>query len=136
MSLFKKKQKAPAAAPEPIMESTFTRASGFKGFKRFRVTVHGIEEAEANSVKMRDMDMKGAEIVFRVFRDVYKNEYAMVCINGSLVGIVYDEDQIAEIKGHAFEKVYAMFEDENVVTQKETITRPRIRLFVKYKEEA
>ena len=136
MGLFVKTRPIPPPGPKLVMESHFTRAAGFRGFKRFRVTVHGVTDAEQNSVKMRNDDLTGAAIDFKVFLDEHKTEYANVYINGNRVGIVWDPDEIYAIKNHLFSDVYAMFEDETVLGNKCTITRPRVRLFVKYVEQA
>ena len=135
MGLFnKKKPVAPPPTPKPIMEANFIRSAGFRGFKRFRVTVHGIEDAERNAVTLKDADLKDAQISFKVFLDQYRSEYADVFINGLRVGIVYDPDEIYAIKHKLFDQVYAMFENETVLVTKGTITRPRVRMFVKYIE--
>ena len=134
MNLFKKKQKpAPAAGPKLIMESTFTRSNHFRGFKRFHVTVHGVPEAEQNNEKLHDADLSGAEISFRVFSDGML-EFANAYINGALVGVIWDENQIAEIKNKRFDSVHALFDEEKIVGKTETITRPRVRFFVRYAE--
>ena len=137
MGLFGKKKKSSPAPAEPklVMESSFVRSGSFRGFKRFRLTVHGITDAEQNAEKLKDADLKNAEISFKVFLDEHKTEFANVYINGLRVGIIWDEEEIQSIKKKAFDKVYVMFEDETVIGKDETIVRPRVRLFVRYATE-
>lgn len=136
MGLFnKKKPVAPPPAPKPLAEKHFVRAANFRGFKRFRVTVHGIEAAERNAEILKDVDLKGADIFFKVFKNQYGAEYADAYINGLLVGVVYDEDEVFAIRNNLFDKVYAMYETETVLGAKKTITRPRVRFFVSYVTE-
>ncbi len=109
---------------------SFTLESHFKGFKAFPMVVHGNQEAEKNNKYFKDADMSGKTILFKD----EDPERIGIYIDNRKVGTLFDEDCIKKVRTGAFDKVYAKADTETVVEQKKTISRPRIKLFVHYKE--
>ena len=108
----------------------FILAEHFRGFKSFPMIVHGDSESEQNNKFFKDANMPGKTILF-IDEDPKR---ISIHIDGKKVGTLFDDDCIKKVRNDAFDKVYAKVETETVVEKKGTVTRPRIKLFVHYKE--
>lgn len=133
---FKKKTPPPKkpAAPRSIVfkEYTIPYSKNFRGFKRFRVVVHGNKEAEINNEKYYDKDFSDSSFIFKCFNDEYGNRMAHLLIDGQLMGSVFDPDQLFAIENGLIEKIHIEPEEEVILGNKRTETRHRIRALVKY----
>lgn len=109
---------------------SFTLESHYKGFKAFPMVVHGDQEAEKNNKHFKDTDMSGKKILF-IDEDPKR---ITIHIDGKKVGTLFDADCIKKVRNGAFDKIYAKIETETVIGKNKTVSHPRIKLFVHYKE--
>lgn len=112
----------------------FVQAGGFRGFKRYPVVVYGDKESEANNERLKDVDMRGKLITFKLVDDRSSGKpFLLVFVDGKKVGAIFDDAQVNAMTSGSIESVYAKFDAENVVDSGDIITRHRVRLFVKYR---
>lgn len=113
----------------------FIQASGFRGFKKYHMTVYGDAVAEANNERLCNAVTKGMRISFVEGKsDNYKDPFLLVFLDGQKIGAIFDVDQVEAMTNGRIEAVYVKFEAETIVGNDKTITRHRARLFVKYCE--
>lgn len=130
MFLFGKKPTKPK-----LKEYTFTLSKGFRGYKRFPISIHGHKESEKNNKALKDTDLREHKLTFKPgASDTYKEPFYQVFIDGLQVGSIFDKDQINSINYGRIEAVFARSETEAVTGNKRIINRPVMRVFVKYKE--
>lgn len=127
MSLFKRNAKV-----APAKEYAFELSSGFRGYKKFHITVYGNAEAENNNELLKDADLKHKPIVFRESQADNGKLFLQVRIDGMLVGSIFDDTQIKDMASGRITAVYAKVEPETVAGGGEIITKQRARLFVQY----
>ena len=134
--LFKKKKKPAPAQPKPIARNEkvyeMPYSKGFRGFKRFAMSVHNDKEAETNNEKLYNNDFSGSRFQFVCFTDQYNSRVAALYINGVKMGNVYDQNQVYAIEHGLIEKIHVEPKEEVVLGNKCTETRHRISVLVKY----
>ena len=114
-------------------EYIFTLEEHFKGFKAFPIVVHGNNEAEKNNEKLRNQNLVGRSIKFKI----ETKDRTAVFIDNKLVGSIFEEYQIKALRSGKVKAVYAKMEEEKIITNsrlKPVVTRHRAYLFVKYEE--
>lgn len=110
---------------------SYVLAKGFRGFKRFPITIHGNQLAENNNELLKDADLRGHTLAFMPGSSPnYKEPFFIVLVDNLQIGSIFDTEQIQAISSGKIVEVFARPEEENVMN---TI-RHRIRVFVKYKE--
>lgn len=129
MFLFGKKPTKPQ-----LKEYTFTLSKGFRGYKRFPISIHGHKESEKNNKVLKDTDLREHKLTFKPASSSTTASFYQVFIDGLQVGSIFDKDQINSINYGRIEAVFARSEKEAVMGPKKIIERPVMRLFVKYKE--
>ena len=130
MFLFGKKPTKPQ-----LKEYTFTLSKGFRGYKRFPISIHGHKESEKNNKALKDTDLRSHTLTFKPgASDTYKEPFYQVFIDGLQVGAIFDADQVKAINSGRIEEVFARSETQAVIGNKNIINRPVMRVFVKYKE--
>lgn len=133
---FKKKAPEPPKPAEPIRKVyEIPYSKGFRGFKRFHLTVHGDKESEKNNEKFYNNDFSGSKFEFVCFNYDGLNRVAVLFIDGIKMGCVYDDDQIQAIESGSIERIHIEPKEEVVVGKDNTETRHRISVLVKYKDE-
>lgn len=131
---FKKKETKKKAAPiKKVYEIPYSK--GFRGFKRFLLTVHGDEESEKNNEKLYNKDFSCSKFEFVCFNYDGLNRVAVLYIDGVKMGCVYAEDQIREIETGKIEKIHIEPREETIIGKKKNEVRHRISVLVKYKDE-
>lgn len=133
MFLFKKKNEKPK-------QNTFVEekrylipySKGFRGFKKFSVSVHGYEESEKNMNYFYDKDLSNSVFEFVSFKG---KDSKLMClfIDDLKVGAVFNDAQIYAIENGLIEKIHAEPKEEIIGGTKETEIRHRLSIFVKYK---
>lgn len=130
MFLFGKKQ-----SKAELKAFSFTLAKGFRGFKRFSITIHGNKEAEKNNELLKDADLRGHTLTFKPgSSSTYKEPFYQVFADNLQIGAIFDAEQINSINSGKIEEVFARSEAESTMINNKVVERHLIRLFVKYKE--
>lgn len=130
---FKKRVHEKPKAAEPIKKVyEIPYSKGFRGFKRFRLTVHGDAESERNNEKFYNNDFSGSKFEFVCFNYDGLNRVAVLFIDGVKMGCVYDPDQIKDIESGKITQIHIEPKDEVVIGKNNTETRHRISVLVKY----
>ena len=112
----------------------YVQASGFRGFKSYPIVVYGDKESERNNERLKDIDMTGKHITFKMGDSPsYKKPFLLVFIDNKKIGAIFDGRQVRDMTNGNIESVYAKFDAENVVDQSGIKALHRVRLFVKYK---
>ena len=133
--MFKKKKKV-AEPPKPLYKNEkmyeIPYSKGFRGFKRFFMSVHNDRESEINNEKLYNKDFGNSVCRFLCRTDQYNERSAILFVDGARMGIVHDPDQIYAIEHGFIEKIHFEPKEEVVLGNKTTITRHRISVLVKY----
>ena len=127
MGLFTKKK----PKEQPVKEYSFTLSHGFRGYKKFPMTVHGNPVTERNNEQLKDAALPGRTITFRQGTE---EQFLFVFLDGEQIGVIFDDSQIAAITSGKVKEVYAKVEPQPVAEKGKIIDRHRVYLFVKYAE--
>ena len=111
----------------------FVLSKGYRGFKKYHMTVYGDATSEENNRYYFDTVFPGKRISFVEAK--YDDRFFLrVLLEGRKIGAIFNEDQVTAMMDEEIEAVYAKSETEVVVGVGSYEERPRIRLFVKYRE--
>lgn len=131
MFLFGKKQ-----SKTELKAFSFTLAKGFRGFKRFPITIYGNKESEKNNELLKAADLRGHILTFMPgSSSTYKEPFYQIFADNLQIGSIFDADQINSINSGKIEEVFARSEPESTMINNKVVERPYMRLFVKYKED-
>lgn len=117
----------------------FVLAKGFRGFKTYPMVVYGDKTSEDNNRYFFDAAFPGMKISFVEAIsnwEVAPRIYFHVMLENKKIGAVFDEDQVAAMRAGTIEAVYAKPYKQVVVGPGSYEERPRIHLYVKYRESA
>lgn len=126
-------KKAPAK-PAPEQRFDFALSSGFRGYKKFPLVVHGDKEAEKNNENFNDTDLRGKIISFVLSEHEFRKQSLSVFVDNVKIGAVYESYQISDIVNGRVVSVYAKVDEENVADSDGLHVRHRVHLFVKYSD--
>ena len=127
---FSKKKPSEPINNDKIFQIPYSK--GFRGFKRFPMVVHGDKEAEKNNESLYGKDLSGS-----IFEIMYspKDKKACLYIDKLKAGTFYDADQLQSIGNGLIEMIHIEPKDEVVIVKDGSITRHRMSVLVKYKEQ-
>lgn len=132
--IIKKKQAPKQQIDRHVKVYRIPYSKNFRGFKRYHVTMHGVENAEANAAIFHDMDISGLPFDFVCHDTDYGSRIANLYINEKPVGAVTEDDRVKEIESGRIEMIHTEPDEEVIVTKSGDHIRKRIRFLVKYKE--